>query len=107
LGVKFLVVLCAGFMLLLGEDAPAFSGAIVWSVTKLASITFWSLAFSYWFDKPWFHNWGKLADVLLIPSSWGSQLGALTSHHHSHPNNWTKVAPEMELNSLWATKQNA
>jgi hypothetical protein len=24
----------------------------------------------------------------------------------SHPNNWTKVAPEM-LNSLWATKRNA
>jgi hypothetical protein len=35
------------------------SGAIVRSVTKLASITFWSLAFSYWFDQPWFHNWGK------------------------------------------------
>jgi hypothetical protein len=26
--------------------------------------------------KPWFHNWGKLATVLLITSSWGSQLGA-------------------------------
>jgi hypothetical protein len=75
------VVLCWGFTLLLGEDAPAFSGDIVWSITKLASITFWSLAFSYWFDKPWFHNWGKLAAVLLIPSSWGSQLGALTSHY--------------------------
>jgi hypothetical protein len=35
------------------------SGALVRSVTKLASITFWSLAFSYWFDIPWFHNWGK------------------------------------------------
>jgi hypothetical protein len=35
------------------------SGALVRSVTKLASITFWSLAFSYWFDKPLFHNWGK------------------------------------------------
>jgi hypothetical protein len=32
------------------------SGAVVWSVAKLASITFGSLAFSYWFDKPWFHN---------------------------------------------------
>jgi hypothetical protein len=40
LGAKFLVVLCAGFMLLLGEDALALSGAIVWSVTKLATITF-------------------------------------------------------------------
>jgi hypothetical protein len=29
------------------------------AVAKLASITFLSLAFSYWFDKPWFHNWGK------------------------------------------------
>jgi hypothetical protein len=27
------------------------SGALVRSVTKLASITFWSLAFSYWFDS--------------------------------------------------------
>jgi hypothetical protein len=25
-------------------------------VAKLASITFLSLAFSYWFDKSWFHN---------------------------------------------------
>jgi hypothetical protein len=42
--------------LLVGEDAPALSSTIAWSVTKLASITFWSLAFSYWFDKPWFHK---------------------------------------------------
>jgi hypothetical protein len=56
--------------------APVFSGAIVRSVAKLASITFGSLAFSYWFDKPWFHNWGKLTVVLLIPFSCGSQLGA-------------------------------
>jgi hypothetical protein len=34
------------------------------------------LAFSYWFDKPWFHNLGKLAAMLIIPSSWGSQLGS-------------------------------
>jgi hypothetical protein len=61
LGVKYLFVLCAGFTLLLGEDTPtsSLSGALVRSVTKLTSITFWSLAFSYWFDKPWFHNWGK------------------------------------------------
>jgi hypothetical protein len=58
------------------------SGAIVRSVVKLASITFGSLAFSYWFDKPWFHNCGNLATVLIIPSSWGSQLGA-TPHYQS------------------------
>jgi hypothetical protein len=32
-------------------------------------------SFSYWFDKPWFHIEGRLATVLIIPSSWGSQLG--------------------------------
>jgi hypothetical protein len=39
------------------------------------------LAFSYWFDKPWFLTDGKLAAVLIIPSSWGSQLGG---HLHQH-----------------------
>jgi hypothetical protein len=33
------------------------------------------LAFSFWFDKPRFLTEGKLATVLIIPSSWGSQLG--------------------------------
>jgi hypothetical protein len=39
------------------------------------------LAFSYRFDKPWFLTEGKLAAVLIIPSSWGSQLGG---HLHQH-----------------------
>jgi hypothetical protein len=69
-------------MLLLIEDALTriVNGALV-SVTKLASITFWSLAFSYWTDKPWFLTEGKFATVLIIPSSWGSQLdGDLHQH---------------------------
>jgi hypothetical protein len=33
-------------------------------------------SFSYWFDKPRFHTEGRLAAVLIIPFSWGSQLGA-------------------------------
>jgi hypothetical protein len=33
------------------------------------------LAFSYWFNKPWFLTEGRLPTVLIIPSSWGSQLG--------------------------------
>jgi hypothetical protein len=33
------------------------------------------LAFSYWFDKPQFLTEGRLATVLIIPSSWVSQLG--------------------------------
>jgi hypothetical protein len=58
LGARYLFVLCAGFTLLLGEDTPtsSLSSALVRSVTKLASITFLSLAFSYWIDLPWFHN---------------------------------------------------
>jgi hypothetical protein len=77
LGANFLVVLCAGSTLLLVQskaldEAPyKLSGAI----TKLAGITFWSLVFSYLFDKPRFLNEGKLATMLIIPSSWGSQLG--------------------------------
>jgi hypothetical protein len=54
------------------DEAPyKLSGAVV----KLAGITFWSLASSYWFDKPQFLTEGRLATVLIIPSSWGSQLG--------------------------------
>jgi hypothetical protein len=37
--------------------ADKFPGAIVWSVTKLAGIDLRKFgSFSYWFDKPWFHN---------------------------------------------------
>jgi hypothetical protein len=45
------------------------------AIMKLASITFSSLAFSYWINKPWFLTEGKFATILIIPSSWGSQLG--------------------------------
>jgi hypothetical protein len=44
------------------------SGAIVRSVAKLASITFLSLAFSYWIDYLGFITEGKLAAVLITPS---------------------------------------
>jgi hypothetical protein len=65
-----LFVLCVGFTLLLGEDTPTSSlfGALVRSVTKLASITFLSLAFSYWIDYLDFITEGKLAAVLITPS---------------------------------------
>jgi hypothetical protein len=63
-------VLCAGFTLLLGKDTltSSLSGALVRSVTKLASITFLSLAFSYWIDYLGFISEGKLAAVLITPS---------------------------------------
>jgi hypothetical protein len=50
-------------------------------VTRLASITFWSLAFS-WTNKPWFLTEGKLSAVLIIPSSWVSQLDGELHHQH-------------------------
>jgi hypothetical protein len=53
------------------DEAPyKLSGA----VTKLASITFLSLAFSYWIDNLGFFLREKLAAIFIIPSSWGSQL---------------------------------
>jgi hypothetical protein len=39
-----------------------------WSVTKLASITFLSLALSYWIDYLGFITEGKLATMLITPS---------------------------------------
>jgi hypothetical protein len=48
------------------------------------------LAFFYWFDKPWFLTEGKLAAVLIIPSSWGFQLGG---HLHQHRTAIISVMP--------------
>jgi hypothetical protein len=51
------------------------------AVAKLASITFWSIDF-FLDDKTLVSYWGKLAIVLIIPSSWGSQLIGHFHHHH-------------------------
>jgi hypothetical protein len=77
LGAKCLFVLCAGFTLLLVQSKALDEAPYKLSraVAKLAGITFWSLDFSYWFDKPRFLTEGRLATVLIIRSSWGSQLG--------------------------------
>jgi hypothetical protein len=64
LGAKYLVVLCAGSTLLL---TPVVQPAISQPATP-SELTF----FSYWLIKPWFLTEGKLATVLIIPSSWGS-----------------------------------
>jgi hypothetical protein len=63
------------------------SGAIQ-SVAKLASITFLSLALSYWIDYLGFITEGKLAAMLITPSlgvpNW-SVIISSTPHHHSCP----------------------
>jgi hypothetical protein len=78
LGTKYLVVLCAGSTLQLAkqssDEAPyKLSGA----VAKLASITFLSLAFSYWFDKPWFLTEEKTCCYIHQTFSWGFATGRL------------------------------
>jgi hypothetical protein len=97
LEAKYLFVLCAGFTLLLGEDTPtsSWSGAVVGSVTKLASNTFLSLFLSPTGSiQPWFHNWGKTCCFAHHTFSWGSQL---VGHLHQH----RTITPS--LSSLWAT----
>jgi hypothetical protein len=64
-------VLCAGFTLLLGEDTStsSLSGALVWSVTKLANITFLSLVLSPTGSiYLGFTTEGRLAALLITPS---------------------------------------
>jgi hypothetical protein len=62
LGAKYLVVLCAGSTLKLVQSKALDEAPYKLSeaVAKLASITFSSLYFSYWTDKPWFLTEGNL-----------------------------------------------
>jgi hypothetical protein len=68
--------------------ADKFPGAIVRSVAKLAGIDLRKCgSFSYWFEKPWFHNWGKLAAMLIITFSWSFPTSFLVSTTHQRNNN--------------------
>jgi hypothetical protein len=56
---KVLGCVVCRFHIVAGEKlhADKFSGAIVPSVAKLADNNLWKFgSFSYWFNKPWFHN---------------------------------------------------
>jgi hypothetical protein len=72
-------VLCAGSTLLLVKShTPTFIWCHCWSVAKLACINLRKCgSFSYWFDNLGFTTEGRLAAVLIIPSSWGSQRGVI------------------------------
>jgi hypothetical protein len=65
------------------------------SVAKLASITFWSIGFFLDTIKPWFLTERKFATVLIIPSSWGSQLGG-------YPARISKLAIQSHSNRRYA-----
>jgi hypothetical protein len=78
LGQSTLVVLCAGSTLLLVQSyAPDKAPyIIVWSCCQASEHQPSEVGyFSYLFNKPWFHTEVRIAAVLIIPSSWGSQLG--------------------------------
>jgi hypothetical protein len=61
-------------LLLVKSRPPAFICRHCWSVAKLAGINLRKCgSFSYWFDNLGFTTEGKLAAVLIIPSSWGFQ----------------------------------
>ena len=73
LGQSILVVLCAGSTLLLTP--------VVRPANSQPATPSEATPFSYWSIKPWFLTEGKLAAVLIIPSSWGSQRIAIGEHH--------------------------
>jgi hypothetical protein len=57
---------------------PAFIWRHCWSVAKLVGINLRKCgSFSYWFDNLGFTTEGRLAVVLIIPSSWGSQRSVI------------------------------
>jgi hypothetical protein len=84
LGTKYLVVLCAGSTLLLAkqslDEAPY---KLSEAVTKLASITFLSLAFSYWIDNIGFITEGKLAAIFIKPSLGVSNWPVILLHQQT------------------------
>jgi hypothetical protein len=99
LGTKYLVVLCAGSALQLAkqslDEAPyKLSGAVV----KLAGITFFSLAFSYWIDNLGFLLREKLAAIFIKPSLGVSQLAGHLLHQ-LHANKFFGTIHHRAINS--------
>jgi hypothetical protein len=87
---KVLDCVVCRFHIVVGEKLhdEKFPGTIVRSVAKLAGINLRKFgSFSYWFDKPWFHNWGKLAAVLIITFTWGFPTSFLVSTTHQQNSN--------------------
>jgi hypothetical protein len=62
------------------------------------------LPFSYWTDKPWFLTEGKFATVLIIPSSWGSQLGGHPARIRAK--DWLLSLPRNSIDS-WVKSKDA
>jgi hypothetical protein len=106
LGAKYLFMLCAGFTLLLGEEAPTSTThqQVVWchcpechEASKHHLLKFGSLILDW---LPWFHNWGKTWCCAHHTFSWGSQLvGHL---HHWYVSNVSIIfdAPCLFLHHL-------
>jgi hypothetical protein len=85
LGAKFLVVLCAGSALLLVKDALT---SIVNGTLVGVSLSYQASPSGVWLFPTGLTYLGfllreKLAVVLIIPSSWGSQLYGDLHHHRA------------------------
>ena len=65
-------MLCAGSTLLLTP--------VVRPATSQLATPSEATPFSYWSIKPWFFTKGKLAAMVIIPSSWGSQRITIGEH---------------------------
>jgi hypothetical protein len=86
--------------------ADKFPGVIIRSVAKLAGIDLRMFgSFYYWFDKPWFHNRGKLAAVLIITFSWGFPTSFLVSTTHRQNSN--QAAPPYGAPGPWSSSVSA
>jgi hypothetical protein len=88
LGAKYLFVLCAGFILLLGEEAPTSTmhQQVVWrhcpncrEASKHHLLKFGFLLLDW---LSWFYYWGKICCYAHHTFSWGSQL--ISQLHHQH-----------------------
>jgi hypothetical protein len=89
--------------LLVGEDTPtsSISGALVRSVTKLASITFLSLSFSYWIYYLGFITEGKLVVVLITPSLGVPNWPVIYIINTASSTNFLAALPGRKKTSAW------
>ena len=97
-GQSILVLLCAGSTLFLTP--------VVRTANSQTATPSEATPFSYWSIKPWFLTEGKLAAVLIIPSSWGSQQIAITrasSNLFLAPLPGNKQASQLHLQQAWST----
>jgi hypothetical protein len=83
-GAKYLGCVVCRFHVAAGAEATPYAGAINKFSGAVAKVSLQQpsevVSLSYWSIKPWFLTEEKLTDMLIIPSSWGSQLVVNATH---------------------------